>query len=333
VAGRAEVNHATRANTISSEYPPPIVDGGRPECRGESTTINMRDSRLAPYLLVAPAALFFAIYVLYPIVHTCTLSTYAWSTVQPVKQFVGLQNYSRLLGDEHFLTALKNNLLFVVLSIIGQLPLALLLAVLVGSVSRLHRFLRTLFFAPFIVPIVAVGLIWKAIYNPSFGALNAVLVHLSPVFESRSWLSDPSWAVIYAIIFVSCWRFTGFHMMVLLAGLQAIPDELYEAARIDGAGAWQAFRSVTLPLMRRMIAVDALLIAVGSVKIFDLNWVMTQGGPNHASEVLATYMYTCGFSNDRMGYAAAIATVMLLLTLLATLVYVRGTSGEEAGEL
>jgi len=293
----------------------------------------MRDSRLAPYLLVAPAALFFSIYVLYPIVHTCALSLYSWNTFEPAKRFVGLENYTRLLTDEHFHTSLRNNLLFVVLSVIGQLPLALLLAVLVGSAGRLHRFLRTLFFAPFIVPIVAVGLIWTAIYSPTFGALNALLVHIAPALENHSWLSDPPWAVIYAIIFVSCWRFTGFHMMVLLAGLQAIPDELYEAARIDGAGSWQVFRGVTLPLMRRMIAVDALLIAVGSVKIFDLNWVMTQGGPNHASEVLATYMYTCGFGNDRMGYAAAIATVMLLLTLIATIVYVRGTRSEEAGEL
>lgn len=293
----------------------------------------MRHSKLTPYLLVAPAALFFATYVLYPIVSTCVLSAYSWSTVNPVKRFVGLANYERLLGDPHFLTALKNNLLFVVLSIVGQLPLALLLAVAIGSAARRHRLLRTLVFGPFVVPIVAVGLIWTAIYNPSFGALNAILVHLSPAFEHRGWLSDPPWLAIYSIIAVSCWRFTGFHMMVLLAGLQAIPEEFYEAAKIDGATAWQTFRRVTLPLMRRVIAVDALLITVGSVKIFDLNWVMTQGGPNHASEVLATYMYTCGFSNDRMGYAAAIATIMLALTLLATLVYVRFSRGEEAGEL
>ncbi len=294
---------------------------------------SMRQSKLTPYLLVAPAALFFAIYVLYPIVHTCILSAYSWSTVNPVKIFVGLDNYARLLQDEYFLISLKNNLLFVVWSLIIQLPIALLLAVAVGTASRTHRFLRTLVFGPFVVPIVAVGLIWTTFYNPSFGAANSILVHLSPVFEHRGWLSDPPWAVIYAIIFVSCWRFTGFHMMVLLAGLQAIPDELYEAARIDGANSWQAFRGVTLPLMRRIMAIDALLITVGSVKIFDLNWVMTQGGPNHASEVLATYMYTCGFSDDRMGYAAAIATVMLVLTFLATLVYVRFSREEEVGEL
>lgn len=293
----------------------------------------MRDRKLTPYLLVAPAAVVFAVYVLYPIAHTCVLSAYSWSAVNPVKRFVGWQNYLELAADAHFLTALKNTLLFVVLSVAVQLPAALLLAVTVGGVARYHRFLRTLFFAPFVLPIVAVGLIWVGIYNPSFGALNSILVRLSPAFENHGWLSDPPWAVIYAIIAVSCWRFTGFHMMVLLAGLQAIPDHIYEAARIDGAGAWQAFRHVTIPLLRRILAVDALLITVGSVKIFDLNWVMTQGGPNHASEVLATYMYSSGFVNDRMGYAAAIATLMLVLTLLATVVYLRVSGGEEVGEL
>lgn len=299
----------------------------------QETALIMRRTNLAPYLLIAPAAAFFALYVLYPIVSTCVLSTYSWSAIHPVKRYVGLQNYLDLAQDPHFHTALKNNLLFVALSIVGQLPLALLLAVAIGSVLRYHRFLRTLVFAPFVAPIVAVGLIWTLIYNPSFGALNALLVHFSPRFEHVGWLSDPPWLAIYSIIAVSCWRFTGFHMMVLLAGLQAIPTELYEAARIDGASPWQTFRRITLPLMRRVIAVDALLIAVGSVKIFDLNWVMTQGGPNHASEVLATYMYTCGFSHDRMGYAAAIAAIMLLLTLAATVVYLRFSRTEEAGEL
>lgn len=293
----------------------------------------MRHSRATPYVMVLPAALLFAVYVIYPILHTCVLSTYSWSAVNPSKRFVGLQNYEQLATDPHFGMALRNTVLFVVVSVVVQLPVALGLAVGLGSAARFHRFLRTLVFSPFVLPIVAVGLIWVGIYNPTFGALNAVLVHISPAFENRGWLSDPPGAVIFAIIAVACWRFIGFHMMVMLAGLQAIPEELYEAARIDGAGSWQSFCGITVPLLRRVMAVDALLITVGSVKIFDLNWVMTQGGPNHASEVLATYMYSSGFTNDRMGYAAAIATIMLLLTLAATVVYLRASSQEEAGEL
>ena len=133
----------------------------------------------------------------------------------------------------------------------------------------------------------------------------------------------------FCIIAVSCWRYTGFHMMILLAGLGAIPDDIYEAAVMDGSTPWRTFWHITLPLMRRVMLVDALLITVGSVKIFDLIWVMTGGGPNHASEVLATYMYVSSFSDDRMGYGAAIATIMLVLTLIATAVYLRLTRVEE----
>ncbi|MGD9519298.1 MAG: carbohydrate ABC transporter permease, partial [Armatimonadota bacterium] len=125
------------------------------------------------------------------------------------------------------------------------------------------------------------------------------------------------------LIAVASWKYLGFHTVVLLAGLQAISDDYYDAARLDGATGWQTFRHVSLPLLRRVIAVDALLIVVGSVKIFDLIWVMTGGGPYHATEVLATYMYYCGFTIDRMGYSAALATVMVVLTMIATVVYLR----------
>jgi raffinose/stachyose/melibiose transport system permease protein len=204
----------------------------------------------------------------------------------------------------------------------------MLLAVGIGSALRRHRVLRSIFFSPLIIPAVAVGLIWTLFYDPNFGALNALLEALHLSGWTAGWLGDPRLATI-CIIVVSCWRYTGFHMMVLLAGLQAIPDELYEAARIDGASAWRSFWHITLPLMKRIVLVDALLITVGSVKIFDLIWVMTGGGPNRASEVLATYMYRSAFSDDRMGYAAAIATVMLVLTLIATVIYLRLQGGGE----
>ncbi len=289
----------------------------------------MRRATLAAYCLVLPAALVFAFYITYPLVHTCVLSTYSWTPLDPVKRFIGLGNYQELLTDRHFFTGLKNNGWWIVLSLVTQLPLALLLAVGIGSALRRHRLLRTLFFSPLIVPAVAVGLIWTLFYDPNFGALNELLESLGLGSLTRGWLGDPGLAT-FAIIAVSGWRYTGFHMMILLAGLQAIPDDLYEAAHIDGATGWQSFWRITLPLMRRIILVDALLITVGSVKIFDLIWVMTQGGPNHASEVLATYMYYSAFIADRMGYAAAIATVMLVLTLIATVIYLRLTRQEEA---
>ena len=288
----------------------------------------MRRPSAPAYLLLLPALLAFAAYILYPVVHTCLLSFYSWSTVNQVKLPVGLQNYTRLLQDPNFYLALRNNGLFIALSLAVQLPLALLVGVGLGSSLRRHQVLRTLFFAPFVMPVVAVGLVWKLIYEPNLGALNALLTAAHAGAWASGWLGD-SGVAIFAVIAVSCWRYLGFHMMIVLAGVQAIEEDLYEAARLDGATGWQAFVHLTLPMLRRVLLVDALLITVGSVKIFDLVKVMTDGGPGYASDVLATFMYRTAFTEDRMGYSAAIAVVMLLVTLLFTVVYLRLTSLED----
>ncbi len=288
----------------------------------------MRRSPVPAYLLLLPALLFFAGYILYPIIHTFLLGFSSWSAVDQTRLAVGWKNYTDLWRDPNFTVALRNNGLFILISLAVQLPLALLIAVGVGSALRRHQFLRTLFFAPFVLPVVAVGLIWKLIYEPSLGSLNALLTALHLDSLARGWLGESDVA-IFAVIAVSCWRYVGFHMMIVLAGVQAISDDLYEAARLDGATGWQAFWHVTLPNLRRVLLVDALLITVGSVKIFDLVKVMTDGGPGFASDVLATFMYRTAFTEDRMGYSAAIAVIMLLITLAFTAVYLKLTALEE----
>lgn len=298
-------------------------------------------TRLQAYLFVLPALAIFATFVLYPMLATLVLGLFSWKAMSPARHWVGLANYAELLGDPVFLTALKNNGLWILLSLAVQLPLALLLAVALNSQVARLRLLRTAFFTPFVLPVVAVALVWWLIYEPNFGLANALLRGgaqaagglltslglLSPEAAKTltvAWLGDERLATL-SIIAVASWRFVGFHTVVLLAGLQAISEDYYDAARLDGATPWQTFRHVTLPLLRRIIAVDALLIVVGSVKVFDLIWVMTGGGPYHATEVLATYMYYCGFTIDRMGYSAAIATIMVVLTMAATAVYLRLT--------
>lgn len=282
----------------------------------------MKRSPAIGYLLVLPAVVVFGLYVAYPLLHTVVLSAYWWSPVNPEKLYRGLGNFAELLRDPNFYGALRNNAYFIILSLAIQMPLALFLAVGLNSVLRRHHFLRTIFFSPFVLPVVAVGLVWQLIYEPNFGALNALLETVGLEQLTLGWLGQEQIA-IFAIIAVSCWRHVGFHMMILLAGLQAIPDELYEAGRIDGAGGWQIFTQLTLPSLRRILLVDALLITVGSVKIFDLVQVMTGGGPGYASDVLATYMYRSAFTYDRMGYSAALAVIMLVLTLLLTVAYLR----------
>jgi multiple sugar transport system permease protein len=288
----------------------------------------MRREQRIGYWMLLPAVLAFGAFVVYPILDTLRLSFESWSAVHQVRVPVGWGNYSELLSDSRFMIALRNNGLFIVLSLAVQLPLALALAVGIGSTLRRHQVLRTLVFAPFVLPVVAVGLVWRLIYEPNLGALNALLTAWGLESWAHGWLGESDLA-IYAVVAVSCWRYVGFHMMILLAGLQAIPEDLYEAARIDGASGWQTFVHITLPGLRRVLLVDALLITVGSVKIFDLVKVLTDGGPGYASEVLATLMYRLAFTEDRMGYSAAIAVVMLAVTLLFTVVYLRLTKLEE----
>ncbi len=294
-----------------------------------------RITRLQPYLFILPAVAIFATFVLYPMLATFALGLFSWKAMSEHRQWVGLANYLELFKDPIFYTCLKNNALWIALSLSVQLPLALLLAVALNAAAARIRLLRTAFFTPFVLPVVAVALIWWLIYEPSFGLANALLTCLGrllgrlgmPTAQGSSrltiaWLGNPSIATL-SIIAVASWRYLGFHTVVLLAGLQSIDEDYYDAARIDGASGWQTFRFITLPLLSRIIAVDALLIVVGSVKIFDLIWVMTTGGPYHSTEVLATYMYYCGFTIDRMGYSAAIATIMVVLTMLAMLAYIR----------
>ncbi len=286
------------------------------------------------YLFVLPALAVVLGYVIYPSAATVLWSFYSWKPMSAAKQWVGIGNYAGLAADPVFWKCLKNNGLWIGLSLVIQLPVALGLAVALNSLSPIRRFVRAAFFAPFVLPVVAVGLIWWLIFDPTYGALNAALTWLARLIRPGAgavhlpWLGDPSIATL-CLIAVATWRYLGFHTMVILAGLQSIPQEYYDAALVDGATGWQVFRYVTLPLLQRVLLVDALLIAVGSVKIFDLIWVMTRGDPHGSTHVLATYMYYCGFTIDRMGYACALAVVMLVLTSAATAVYLRITGREE----
>ncbi len=291
--------------------------------------------QLQAYLFVLPALAVFCAFVLYPMGATFAMGLFSWKAMSADRHWVGLANYAELLRDPVFATCLRNNGLWVLLSLAIQLPLALLLALGLSSNLRRHEWLRAAFFTPFVLPIVAVGLAWWIIYEPNFGLANSLLAALRGGKAAGqpagiAWLGEPRLATL-SIIAVACWRYLGFHMMVLLAGLQGISAEYYEAATLDGAGGWKALWYITLPLLRRVLLVDALLIAVGSVKVFELIWVMTGGGPHHVTEVLATYMYYCGFTIDRMGYSAALATIMVVLTLAMTVAYVRAAGREPEG--
>jgi len=266
---------------------------------------------------VAPAFLVFAVFGLFPIIYNFVLSLYR-TDLMSEGTFVGLRNYSNLLKDKIFIGSVKNNLLMVAGSLLAHLPIALLLASIIFNKVKGSRFFQSIFFLPSVVCGVAVGLTWSFIYNSEFGMVNAILDFLNLPGLKHQWLSDEK-TVIFAIIIVVMWQYVGYHMVIQLAAMKNIDPTLYEAASIDGASKWRQFKDITLPLIKPILKVDAILIITGSLKYFDLIFVMTGGGPNHASEVLSTYMYYQGFRTMKYGYASAIGNILLLLCAIAIL--------------
>ena len=267
------------------------------------------------FLFVAPAFLLFLVFGLAPIFYNFYLSLYRTDLMSP-STFVGLRNYQNLLRDRIFIQSVKNNLLMVVGSLLAHLPLALFFADILFHKIKGSKFFRSVFFLPCVVCGAAVGLTWSFIYNSEFGIVNRFLQFINLTGLQRQWLSDEK-TVIGAIIVVVMWQFVGYHMVIQLAAMRNIPTSLYEAAVIDGASRWKQFTSITFPLIKHILKIDAILIITGSLKYFDLVFVMTRGGPSHASEVLSTYMYYQGFRALRHGYASAIGTVLLILCTVA----------------
>ena len=266
-------------------------------------------------LFVGPAFFIFVVFGLLPICYNFALSLYRTDLMSP-SVFVGFRNYINLFRDSIFQQSIKNNLMMVVGSLIAHLPLALLLSSFLFDKVRGAKFFQSVFFMPCIVCGTAVGLTWSFIYNSQFGIINSALEFLNMEHLQRQWLSDEK-TVIIAIIIVVMWQYVGYHMVIQLAAMKNIPESLFEAAEIDGATKWQRFRYITLPIIKPILKIDSILIITGSLKYFDLVFVMTNGGPNHASEVLATYMYYQGFRTLKYGYASAIGNILLLLCIIA----------------
>ena len=270
-------------------------------------------------VFIGPALLVYCIFVLYPIFSTFYYSLFEWSGIESGATFAGLSNYLNILSDNVFWMSLENNLLLVVASLLTQLPLGLLLALLLFAPIRGVRLFRTVYFLPLLMSSVAVGILWIYIYEPNQGILNRTLDLIGLSFLKSSWLGSEETA-FWAVVATICWQFTPFYMILFRAALVGIPEEIYESASIDGAGAWQKFRHITLPLLLPTIITSSILSIIGSLKYFDLIFVMTGGGPNNATELMATYMYKQAFSYFNMGYASTIAFVMFLIAFVVTVI-------------
>jgi ABC-type sugar transport system permease subunit len=278
------------------------------------------------YLFILPIVAFFAVFVGYPFLRSFYLSLTSWSGLgRP--SFVGLRNFSNLMHDDIFWKALGNTLLFTGVTTVLQTALPLLVAVLLNRGWRASVLFRTLIFIPAVISFVVTGVLWQLIYDPNFGMLNEALRWVGLDALAHAWLANPS-TVLPAMMVVSLWQALGLFVLIYLAGLQGIDPTLYEAAEIDGADGRQRFFNITVPMLRTVTTVVVTLNLINGFKTFDVIYVMTGGGPNHASEVLGTYLYGLAFGSTAgavpaLGYATAISMVIFALCMLATVAQLR----------
>lgn len=277
-----------------------------------------------PYLYIAPCLFFLALFVYYPIVENIRFSFYDFSAFSSEKKYIGFENFLNLLKDEVFYIALKNNIWYAVISIVCQVFGGLILAaILEEPITRVvSSVFRTMFFLPVVISITVIALLFTFIYNPDVGILNGLLNILGLESWTHAWLGESETA-IFAVIAVSQWQSIGYIMMLFIISIQNIQKELYEAAEIDGAGRIRKFISITMPQVREMFFVATLITLTGAFTVFNEPYILTGGGPGNSSEVLGTLLYNSAFFKDQMGYASAIATFILILTLLVSLVQMK----------
>ena len=272
-------------------------------------------------LFMLPALALYAVFVLFPIVQAARYSLYDWNGLEPLTDFIGLANFTRALSDPVFLGAVSHNAFIVILSLGVQIPFALGIALMLNRRFRGRTVLRLIFFAPYVIAEVITAIVWSLILQPNGLADNLLTtVGLGDLYQP--WLADPD-TVLAALFFIITWKYFGFYMILLLAGLQGIPREVEEAASIDGASRRQSLRYVTLPLLGPTIRVSIFLAIIGSLQLFDLIWVTTRGGPVNASNTMAVYMFDRGFVRFQFGYGSAVAVILFLICFALALAYQR----------
>jgi len=277
---------------------------------------------LAALLFVLPALAIYLFYFIYPIPASAYYSLFKWNGISPRMQYLGLGNWAALARDPLFWKSFLNNIILVVSSIVVQLPIGMALGLLVSSTLKGTRFLKLVYFVPLMLSEVAIGITWKFIFEPNYGLLNAFLRLIGLGSLAKGWLGEPALA-LGAVISTICWEFTPFYMVIFAAALAGISRELIEAAYIDGASASVTFFRITLPLLQSTVLAAAILSLTGSLKYFGLIYVMTEGGPEHATELLATYMYKQAFTDFNMGYGSTVAVFMFLISFLLTVLVLR----------
>lgn len=292
-----------------------IADSRAVPASGTRERLSMSHAASSALMLI-PALLLCTVFIFMPAAMTITGSFYSFGLTSQNWVWVGLGNYTQAATDPIFWLALRNNFIIVIGSIVLQVGIGTILAAILDrGLPTGSTFFRTIIFMPMVVSAVAVALIWLIILDPNIGILNAIVKSIGLTPPQRGWLGDPNIS-IWMVLVVAAWQYTGFMMVLILAGLQGIPREHYEAAEIDGAVGLSAFWYITLPSIRNVLLVAVLITTIGGFKVFDFIFVLTQGGPANATQVLGTYIYLQAFNLTNMGYANAISVVLLAIAVV-----------------
>ncbi|RAX18154.1 sugar ABC transporter permease [Pseudarthrobacter sp. AG30] len=282
---------------------------------GRGNRKQARRNTLIGWTFILPNFLGFLAFTLIPVLAAFALSFMEWTSFSAPK-WVGLANFQRMLASDSFWVALRNTVVYAIGHVPLTMALALLLAMLLNRKLKGIGFFRVAIFFPYITSLVAVAVVWNMLFSPDNGPINQFL-HAIGIANAPGWTSSSDWA-LPAVIITSVWRDMGYYMVLYLAGLQAIPSELYEAAEVDGASAWQRFWNVTIPSLRPTTFFVVVMLTVSSFKVFDLIVVMTNGGPGRSTTVLSQLIYQEGIGEGKFGYSSAISLVLFLIVLTVT---------------
>lgn len=278
--------------------------------------------RLEIAFFVTPALALFALFVVWPIITAIQLSVFRWKGFGPLTDFVGLRNYVTVLGDDVFIDAVIHNLIIVGGSIALQLPLGLAIALLLNRKMWGQGILRTIIFVPYVLAEVVAGVVWFQLLQPEYGVIDGLLGSVGLSAPEQGWLGDPDLA-LWTVLAVLTWKYLGLAVILFLAGLQSVPEELYEAAQLDGASWWQVQRKITIPLLGPTMRTWGFLSMIGSLQLFDMVWILTGGGPANSTTTMATYLINEGTRSQNFGVAGAASVILFGIALVLAVLYQR----------
>jgi ABC-type sugar transport system permease subunit len=278
------------------------------------------------WLFLVPAGVIYLSVVMIPVLYSLVISLFKWNGIAAM-EFVGLDNFTTLFRDSIFTKAILNNLIWIMLSFLATLSVSLGLAVMLNRRFAGRTFFRGFFYFPAVIASIAVAIIWRWIYNPSYGFINQLFEILGVDFQ-QSWISSPT-ASLYAVFFASLWQSVGQPMIFFLAGLQTVPEDVLEAATIDGAGNFRRFLVITIPMMKETFVIVIANLIVGAMKVFDVVMGLTAGGPNNATQMMSTYMYAQTFRYNNVGYGTAVAILMVVFMMVVIVPYISFTARKD----